>query len=125
MRIERPDRGAPKGWYFGPWNSESEISVGYANEAINEPHLHHRTTEVFLVAQGEGDIVVDGASHRVRTGDAILISPGEAHTWTWGSPDFFCFVLHHPAIPGDKTLAEEHSTDRTTPHRMWPQPPWE
>ncbi|MGC9335052.1 MAG: hypothetical protein ACP5JJ_12940 [Anaerolineae bacterium] len=39
MRIERADPGITKGWYWGPWNSNLGISVGYANQGVDEPHL--------------------------------------------------------------------------------------
>ncbi len=38
MRVERSDPSAAKGWYAGPWNSDLAVSIGYANEGIDEPH---------------------------------------------------------------------------------------
>ena len=31
MRIEATDPDTTKGWYWGPWNSNLDISVGFAN----------------------------------------------------------------------------------------------
>ena len=52
MRIEHADSDSPKGLYLGPWNSEREVSVGYANEAVDEPQLHTNIIEIYLVALG-------------------------------------------------------------------------
>ena len=49
MRIERADRAA-KGWYAGPWSADLAVALGYANAGIDDPHLHRRTTEIYLVA---------------------------------------------------------------------------
>ena len=38
MRLERARSDMAKGWYVGPWNSELAVSIGYANEGVNEPH---------------------------------------------------------------------------------------
>ena len=54
MRIEHADT-ASKGWYLGPWNSPLGVSVGYANEGIDEPHLHTRISEIYMVARGSAE----------------------------------------------------------------------
>jgi mannose-6-phosphate isomerase-like protein (cupin superfamily) len=50
-----------------------------------EPHSHD-TDEVFIVLQGSGTMPVDGVSHPIKTGDVIVIEPGEDHHTT-GSVD--------------------------------------
>jgi mannose-6-phosphate isomerase-like protein (cupin superfamily) len=50
MRIEQADARADKGWLIGPWNSENELSIGYANRGVNEPHAHRLITEIYLIA---------------------------------------------------------------------------
>lgn len=47
MRIEKADRAQAKGWYCGPWDSELEISLGYANQGVDEPHPHLRMRDPF------------------------------------------------------------------------------
>ena len=47
MRIEKADPQAAKGWYVGPWNSRLGVALGYANQGVDEPHVHKRTTEVY------------------------------------------------------------------------------
>lgn len=40
MRIVQPDLAIDKGWFAGPWDSDLDISIGYANTGVNEPHYH-------------------------------------------------------------------------------------
>lgn len=42
-------------------------------------HYHKQTTEIYYILQGEGQIELDGQSHPVRPGSAILIKPGCRH----------------------------------------------
>ena len=94
MRVEKADPDAAKGWYLGPWNSGLPAAIGYAHTAIDEPHLHQRTTEIYLVARGAADVRVEGETVRLEPGDVLVVEPGEAHTLLGCSPDYFHFVLH-------------------------------
>lgn len=38
-------------------------------------HYHKRLTEVYYILEGEGQIELDGQSHPVRPGSAVLIKP--------------------------------------------------
>ena len=80
MHIERADPTIDKAWCVGPWNSDLTISVGYANKGMDDPHVHLRTTEVYLVARGTSEIRVEQESVCLQAGDMIVIGPGEAHT---------------------------------------------
>jgi len=48
MHIDKSDPNIAKGWNFGPWNADIGISVGFANEGVDEPHLHRQMTEIYL-----------------------------------------------------------------------------
>jgi mannose-6-phosphate isomerase-like protein (cupin superfamily) len=111
VRIEHADR-APKGWYLGPWNSEVMVSVGYANEGIDEPHLHTRITEIYMVARGTSQMRVEREMVTLAEGDIIVIEPGEAHTFLSSSPDYFHFVLHVPGLAGEEARAEKQAVER-------------
>ena len=76
MRIERANPSNPKGWLAGPWDSDLAISVGYACQGIDEPHLHSQITEVYLVARGTCDLRVEKTAVTLQAGDAIIIAPG-------------------------------------------------
>ena len=102
-----------KGWFCGPWNSELPISVGYANQGIDEPHVHGQITEIYLVARGAAEIRVEQETIQLLSGDMILLAPGEAHTFLSSSPDYFHFVLHTPGLAGEKALREKTPISRT------------
>ncbi len=112
MRMEHADPHAPKGWYVGPWNAHLTIAVGYANAAIDDPHLHTTVTEIYLVARGWSDVRVEHQTVRLVAGDMLIVEPGEAHTFLGSSPDYLHFVLH---IPGPAT--NELRADRVSVHR--------
>ena len=42
-------------------------------------HHHQRTTEIYVVLEGEGWIELDGVRHRVRPLSAVYIPPGVRH----------------------------------------------
>ncbi|MCL4370315.1 MAG: cupin domain-containing protein [Chloroflexi bacterium] len=107
MRLQRADREAAKGWYFGPWNSASAISVGYANKGIDEPHVHTRITEVYLVARGSAVMQVGQQTIMLEAGDVLVVEPGEAHTFLSSSAGYFHFVVHSPGLAGAEALAEK------------------
>ena len=45
-----------------------------------EPHYHKRSTELYYVLQGEGNVVLDGVEHAVRKGSLVHIPPGVVHS---------------------------------------------
>lgn len=109
MRIEHADSVSPKGWYVGPWNSDLEVSVGYANEAIDEPHLHTNIIEIYMVAFGHAQVRIEQMTVTLSKGDILILDPGEAHTFLSSSPDYFHFVIHIPVPLGS------HQTPDKTP----------
>ncbi|HYO49318.1 MAG TPA: cupin domain-containing protein [Chloroflexia bacterium] len=107
MRIERAIGDIAKGWYVGPWNSDLGVSIGYANEGINEPHVHTRITEIYMVARGTSVMLIDQEKVKLEAGDMIIVEPGEAHTFISSSPDYFHFVVHTPGLAGEEARAEK------------------
>ena len=45
-----------------------------------EPHYHKRSTELYYVLEGEGNVVLDGVEHAVRKGSLVHIPPGVVHS---------------------------------------------
>ena len=113
MRIERANPSADKGWYVGPWNSDLTVSVGYANEGINEPHVHQRITEIYLVARGTSEMRVEQETVTLEAGDMIVIEPGETHTFLSSSPEYLHFVIHVPGLSTEEVRAERSSVPRS------------
>jgi len=107
MRIEKADTTIAKGWYLGPWNSELPVSIGYANEGVNEPHLHNRMIEIYLVARGTVEVRINRQTVTVAENEIIVIEPGEAHTFLSNSPDYFHFVFHVPGLVGEEAKKDK------------------
>jgi quercetin dioxygenase-like cupin family protein len=100
------DPKTSKGWFIGPWDSDLPIPVGFANAGVNEKHVHQKMYEVYLIANGHSTAVVNGKSIKLKTGDMLIVEPGEVHTFINNSRNYFHFVLNTPFIKGDKVLVE-------------------
>jgi mannose-6-phosphate isomerase-like protein (cupin superfamily) len=113
MNIRHFDPLLDKGWYTGPWDSNLDISVGYANAGIDEPHVHQRITEICLVARGESELRVEKQTVHLGEGDLLVIEPGEAHTFLSSSHGYLHFVIHTPGLSGDEAHAEKKAVPRS------------
>jgi mannose-6-phosphate isomerase-like protein (cupin superfamily) len=107
MRLARADGQPSKGWHLGPWNSDLTVSIGFANEGIDEPHLHERITEIYLVARGSATVRVEQETVVVGPGDVLVIEPGERHTFVSSSTEYLHFVVHAPGLQGDEAWLEK------------------
>jgi mannose-6-phosphate isomerase-like protein (cupin superfamily) len=88
------------GWIGGGWNWDLPIAIGYATAALDEPHRHRTTTEVYLVLAGTAVALIDGVEVPVKAGDVLVVEPPEVRTFISSSAEYRCFVLH---IGGDGT----------------------
>jgi len=113
MRVETTDQSTAKGWYWGPWNSNLDISVGFANTGVDEPHLHRRMTEIYLIARGTTEMRVETETVLLSEGQVIAVEPGEAHTFLTSSPDHFHFVIHTPGLEGDEARVDKVAVPRS------------
>jgi mannose-6-phosphate isomerase-like protein (cupin superfamily) len=107
MRAEQVDFSERKGWLIGPWNSDSELSIGYATAGIDEPHVHNTITEYYLVGRGSAIIRVGDNTLTISAGDVLQIDPGEGHTFISHTVDYFHFVIHYPGLSGSEALADK------------------
>lgn len=113
MRTETTDLDIVKGWYWGPWNSNLDISVGFANAGVDEPHLHRRMTEIYLIARGTAEMRIETKTILLSEGHVIAVEPGEAHTFLSCSPDHFHFVLQVPGLEGEEARADKILVSRS------------
>jgi mannose-6-phosphate isomerase-like protein (cupin superfamily) len=107
MRVEKADHSIAKGWYLGPWDSDLDISLGFANAGVDEPHLHQRMTEIYFMACGTAEMRVEGETVVLDEGEVIVVEPGEAHTFLSSSPDHFHFVIQVPGLVGEEARADK------------------
>jgi len=113
MRKEKADPDMDKGWFAGPWNSNLQIAVGYANQGVDEPHLHTQITEIYLAGSGTARVRVEQETVALTAGEMLAIDPGEAHTFLSSSPDYFHFVVHTPALSAEQARAEKVPVPRS------------
>ncbi|MDQ4128946.1 MAG: cupin domain-containing protein, partial [Actinomycetota bacterium] len=93
-------------------DSNPPVSVGYANEGIDEPHAHSKVCEMYLVAKGTSVLRVEQKTVSLSAGDVLFLEPGEAHTFLNSSPDYFHFVIHAPGLSGEEARAEKAAVSR-------------
>jgi mannose-6-phosphate isomerase-like protein (cupin superfamily) len=113
VRIVTTDANIAKGWYWGPWNSNLEISVGFANAGVDEPHLHRQMTEIYMIARGTAEMRVETETIVLSAGQVIAVEPGEAHTFLSSSPDHFHFVIQVPGLQGEAAHADKVPVPRS------------
>jgi mannose-6-phosphate isomerase-like protein (cupin superfamily) len=56
-----------------------EIPVAATGDSPRSPHVHNDCEECIYVLAGEGMTEADSGNYAVKTGDAIVIPPGEKH----------------------------------------------
>ncbi len=112
VQLKHVEVQSAKGWYAGPWDRSFLLPVGYAHAGIDDPHLHRRMTEVYLIARGTADVRVDQETIRVEAGDMLVVEPGEAHTFLANSPEYFHFVLQIPGLSPEEVRAERLTVPR-------------
>ena len=113
MRIEAADPQQAKGWYLGRWNSDLEISIGYANTGVDDPHLHRTMTEIYLMARGTAQMRVEDQTVTLGAGQVLVVEPGEAHTFTASSADHAHFVIQTPGLTGAAARADKVPVPRS------------
>ena len=62
--------------------AQSLAEASLAAGGSTQRHQHRETEEIYMLLEGEGDMEIDGASQRVRAGDAVLIPAGAWHQIT-------------------------------------------
>ena len=113
MHRKHANPSAAKGWYAGPWDGSAPIPIGYANAGIDDPHVHTRMTEVYLIACGTADVRIEHETIKVEAGDMLVVEPGEPHTFLSNSPDYFHFVVQTPGLSQDEIRAERCAVPRS------------
>lgn len=107
MLHDSINKSKSKGWFYGPWNSNVAIPVGYANEGIREKHFHSQMCEIYFIAQGHSVAEVEGTQIQLKEGDILVVEPGEVHSFIESSPNYLHFVIQTPFVQNDKTVLED------------------
>lgn len=92
-------------------------------EDIGE-EVHEDVDQFFRFEQGEGEVIIDGTSHGVGDGDAVIVPASSAHNVVnKGEGDLKLYTLYSPPNHADGTIHvtkaeaeadDEHYRGRTT-----------
>jgi len=96
-----------KGWFAGPWICDLNLAIGFANVGVDEPHIHQQIREIYLVAQGTSTIRVEQNTIGLKSGDVLVVDPGEAHTFLSSSLDYYHFVIHTPGLAEQEAKSDK------------------
>lgn len=87
-----------------------------------ETHKTH--DQFFRVEKGRGEVVIDGTTHKLKSGDAILVPAGASHNLiNVGPKDLKVYTIYGPPnhrdqlVQSKKSIAElssEHFAGKTT-----------
>ena len=66
-----------------------------------DPQKPHTRDEVYIVAQGHGEYVCEGARQKFEPGDFLFAAAGEAHWFERFSDDFAVWVLFYGPEGGE------------------------
>jgi quercetin dioxygenase-like cupin family protein len=82
--------------------AEASLDPGQATQR----HYHALTEEIYLVTAGGGVLEVDGESHAVSVGDAVLNPPGAWHELVAGTAGARLLCMCAPPYSHDDTYFE-------------------
>ena len=81
--------------------AEASLPVG----AATDRHYHKLSEEFYFLLEGTGTMEIDGATHAVTPGDALLIPPGAWHQITATTPLRFLCCCAPPYAHDDTYFA--------------------
>jgi len=71
----------------------TEMAV-FNQNAAQLRHYHKQATEIYVVVEGTLAIEIDGATHQMETGDAVIIAPGVVHEIKNQGLKFTSYVIY-------------------------------
>lgn len=91
-----------------PLARHSLAEIRHPPGTASQSHYHTQAEEVYLVAEGHGGIRIDGETHHIKSGDIVVIVPGQRHqVWQEGEGDLVLIVTCVPAYSEDEVVFAE------------------
>ena len=91
----------PEGERYALGFSQGCMSLGYYAPRGHDPQQPHRRDEIYIVQSGSAELIIDGACHPCRAGDALFVGAGVAHRFERISADFATWVVFCGAAKTD------------------------
>jgi mannose-6-phosphate isomerase-like protein (cupin superfamily) len=91
-----------------PLTRHSLAEIRHPPGTASQEHYHTVAEEVYYVAEGHGQLRVDGETRAIGPGDVVVIVPGERHKlWQEGEEDLVLVVTCVPAYSVDEVVFTE------------------
>lgn len=95
--------------FFEPYHSVSNDEFSYNTfENFSFPLHIHRSYEFFMQHEGETEITIDGEPYPLKSGEAVLIFPFQAHSYTLVSEGRNSVCFFSPELVDDFRQATRH-----------------
>jgi len=88
-----------------------EIPVPKPDEILRGPHRHTKFEECIYILSGQGTMETDSGNHQLKTGDTIVVPPGEWHVTRNTGTDSIMMLCFLPV--GDIEPGTENSPENT------------
>jgi mannose-6-phosphate isomerase-like protein (cupin superfamily) len=85
-----------------------------------EPHVHHRSAQIYVVLEGEARITVDGVEHFLRPYQALAVPVGVPHSAAALGPEAVLANISTPPLRFDDQLPPDRPV--TPPDFELPRP---
>lgn len=68
----------------------------------SDPQTPHKKNEVYVVAQGNGEFVLEGKRVRFSAGDLLFVPAGAEHRFENFTDDFYAWVIFYGPEGGER-----------------------
>lgn len=93
---------APDGERFISLFERGTLKIELYAPRATDPQQPHRQDEVYVVAEGLGEFVVEGKRESFRRGDVLFAPAGAVHRFENFSDDFAVWVLFYGPDGGEQ-----------------------
>jgi mannose-6-phosphate isomerase-like protein (cupin superfamily) len=79
--------------------------------------VHHNIDQFFRFEKGEGKVIIDGVSHRVKDGDAVIVPAGAKHNVVNTSKklELKLYTIYSPPEHQDKVVRKTKADAEASP----------
>ena len=99
-QVRNRTNAAHYGWGDGcdGWRLHEDDDFGVIEELVppgraEVPHRHTRAGQVFVILEGEADLILEGGRHTLRSGDSLHVPAGVLHQFRNDSPNPVRFLV--------------------------------
>ncbi len=97
-----PSEQWPKGERYALAFSHGTMSLGFYAPIGADPQKPHKRDEVYIIHAGTGELLIAGARHSFKAGDAFFVAAGVEHRFENFSKDFSAWVVFWGASGGEQ-----------------------